>query len=80
MFKQMYHLATSRVVVLDSYCIVASVLKKKKGTTIIQMWHALGSFKKFGKSIIGKDESSVNISVMNKIQVNDGFDKIKLFM
>ncbi len=58
MFRQMYHLATSRVVVLDSYCIVASILKKKKGTTIIQMWHALGSFKKFGYSVLDQEEGS----------------------
>ena len=70
-FRQMYHIATSKVVILDTYCIPIGVLKHKKSLKVIQMWHALGSFKKFGKSIIGKDESSVNISVMNKIQVND---------
>ena len=54
MFKQMYHIATSKVVVLDSYCITISILKHKKKLKVVQMWHALGSFKKFGKSIIGK--------------------------
>ena len=58
MFKQMYHLATSKVIVLDSYCIVACVLKKKKNTVIIQMWHALGAFKKFGYSILDQEEGT----------------------
>ncbi len=58
MFTQMYHLATSRVVVLDGYCITASTLKKKKGTTIIQMWHAVGAFKKFGYSILDMEEGT----------------------
>ena len=58
MFRQMYHLATSKVIVLDSYCITACVLKKKKGTVIVQMWHALGAFKKFGRSILDKEEGT----------------------
>lgn len=58
MFKQMYHVATSKVVILDSYCIVISVLKHKKSLTVIQIWHAIGSMKKFGYAMIGKDEGS----------------------
>ena len=30
MLKQMYYIATSKVVILDSYCIAASVLRHKK--------------------------------------------------
>ena len=48
MITQMYHLATSKVVILDSYCILASVLKHKKNLCIIQMWHSMGTMKKFG--------------------------------
>lgn len=55
-FRQMYHIATSRVVILDSYCIAVSVLKQRESLTVIQMWHALGSLKKFGLSIIGSGE------------------------
>ena len=36
MFTQMYHIATSKVVVLDSYCIVISILKHKKELKVIQ--------------------------------------------
>lgn len=45
---QMYHIASSKVVVIDGYCILVSVLPKKKNQKVIQMWHALGAIKKFG--------------------------------
>ena len=54
MLRQMYHIATSKVVVLDGYCILVSVLHKKKHQSVIQMWHALGAIKKFGYQTIGK--------------------------
>lgn len=56
MFKQMYHISTSKIVILDGYCIVISILKHKKELKVIQIWHALGSLKKFGYSILGKNE------------------------
>lgn len=69
-FRQMYHLATSKVVVLDSYCITASVLPHKKDTKIIQIWHALGAIKKFGHQTLntksGSDESVAKIMCMHQ--------------
>ena len=56
--RQMYHIATSKVVVLDSYCIAVSVLCQRKSLTVIQMWHALGALKRFGLSIVGEGEGS----------------------
>ena len=53
MFVQMYYLATSRLVVLDGYCIVACVLPHRKGTEILQMWHAVAAIKRFGYQSIG---------------------------
>ena len=43
MFRQMKVMAVSRVVVLDGYCILASMLSHKKDLKIVQIWHALGS-------------------------------------
>ncbi|WP_317316770.1 CDP-glycerol glycerophosphotransferase family protein [Longibaculum muris] len=57
-FKQMYHIATSQAVILDTYCIPISILKQRKKLIIIQMWHALGAFKKFGYSILDQPEGS----------------------
>lgn len=47
LMSQMYHIATSKVIVIDGYCILVSILPKK-GQKVIQMWHALGAIKKFG--------------------------------
>lgn len=58
MLQQMYHLATSQILILDSYSILASVLKHKKELLIVQMWHSIGTMKKFGYSILDKPEGS----------------------
>ena len=58
MWIQMYHVATSKVAIIDGYQIVISVLKHKKKLKVIQIWHALGSLKKFGYSIADKEEGS----------------------
>jgi len=57
-YYQMYHIATSKVVVLDGYCIPVCTLKHKKDLKVIQIWHALGALKKFGYSILDKNEGS----------------------
>lgn len=56
--RQMYHIVTSEMVILDTYCIAVSVLKQRPNLIVIQMWHALGALKKFGYSILGKEEGS----------------------
>ena len=56
MIHQAYEMATSKVVVLDAYCPLASVLHHRPELRVVQMWHALGAFKKFGWSIVDKSE------------------------
>lgn len=56
--KQMYHLATSKICIIDSYIIPVSILNHKKNLLIIQIWHALGAIKKFGHDAIDKLEGS----------------------
>ena len=56
MIRQMYHIATSKVVVLDSYCIVVSLLHHRKDLQIIQMWHSMGTMKKFGYTALDTPE------------------------
>lgn len=75
MFRQMYYLATSKVAVLDSYCICASVLHHKKSLTIIQMWHALGSLKRFGRSITGAEEGSSK-ELADAMKMHHGYNYI----
>ena len=58
MFRQMYHLATSKAAVLDTYCIVVSLLKHRKDLQVIQMWHSMGTMKLFGYTAVGTGEGS----------------------
>lgn len=58
MLRQMYHMAGARVLILDGYCIAASMLRHKRNLKIIQIWHSMGSMKKFGYTAMGKEEGS----------------------
>lgn len=49
--KQTYHINTSSVVLLDGNNFPVCQVKKKKQTTVIQLWHACGGIKKFGCDI-----------------------------
>jgi CDP-ribitol ribitolphosphotransferase len=49
-----YHLAASRVTVVDDYYFPMYVITPRPGTTRVQVWHAAGAFKKFGFSVLDK--------------------------
>jgi CDP-ribitol ribitolphosphotransferase len=55
-----YRVASSRVVVVDDYFFPIYPVKKRSGVTIIQVWHACGAFKRFGRATLesewGADE------------------------
>jgi CDP-ribitol ribitolphosphotransferase len=75
MFVQMYHIATSEVAVLDSYCIVISCLHHKKSLKVIQMWHGLGCFKKFGYSVLGKSGGS-SLTIARAMHMHEKYDMV----
>ncbi|WP_142301764.1 CDP-glycerol glycerophosphotransferase family protein [Bacillus sp. 7894-2] len=54
MLKASYSLATSRFFIIDDFYFPVYVVKQRKGTEVIQLWHAAGAFKKFGLSTINK--------------------------
>lgn len=71
MIRQMYHIATSKVVILDSYCIAICVLKHKKNLRVIQIWHSIGTMKKFGYDILDQEEgNSSKIAKIMKMHQN----------
>lgn len=47
--KQAYYFNTAKVVVLDANSVVLNAVIKKKKTIVLQIWHACGALKKFGK-------------------------------
>ncbi len=46
--KSIYHLSTSKCVVIDNYYAFLSVIKFRKNVECIQIWHAAGTLKHFG--------------------------------
>ena len=75
MFRQLYHLATARVALLDSYCIVISLLSHRKSLLVIQMWHSVGTMKKFGYSILDQEEGSSS-KVAKMMRMHRGYDYV----
>lgn len=71
LFKQMRLIATSKVVITDGYNLPVCLLKHKKGTKVIQMWHALGAVKQFGYQVLGnKDGVSPKVAKILKMHHN----------
>ena len=75
LLRQMHLIAGARVVVLEGYCVAASVFKHRPGTCIVQMWHSLDAFKKFGFQIL--DLPSGTSSKMAKLmRMHQGYSHI----
>lgn len=75
MAKQVFFIATSRAVVLDSYCIVVSLLGDRIEAPVVQIWHALGNMKKFGYAALDTPEghSSKTARLMH---MHEGYDAV----
>lgn len=60
-----YHLATARLFIVDDYFFPIYVIEPRRGTTIVQTWHASGAFKRIGYGVLdktfGADESLVSL-------------------
>ncbi|WP_082252759.1 CDP-glycerol glycerophosphotransferase family protein [Bacillus sp. FJAT-27251] len=50
-----YDLATSKYILLDDFYPMVYPLKIRDGAELIQLWHAVGAFKTFGYSRVGKE-------------------------
>lgn len=72
--RQMYHLATSKVCVIDSYCLPVCILKHKKTLTILQIWHSIGKIKKSGYQTLdskcGRNKEIAELLCMHKNYTN----------
>lgn len=75
MLRQMYHLATSKIILLDSYSILVSILNHNDSLLVIQMWHSVGTMKKFGYSILDKPEGSPS-KLAKIMKMHRGYDYI----
>lgn len=73
--KQEAAILRSNVVVLDTYCIPASMLPHRKDTKIVQMWHALGAIKKFGWQTVGREGGSSE-KTARLMKMHHGYDAV----
>ena len=75
LYEQMVSIASSKVIIVDGYNLPVSLLKHKKGTKVIQMWHALGAIKKFGYQSIGKVDG-INPTVARILKMHANYDYV----
>ena len=60
LLESTYYLATSKFFVIDDFYFPVYVIQPRKGTEVVQAWHACGAFKKFGYSILDKEYGADN--------------------
>ncbi len=67
LLKQIYHAMTSRMIVINGYCVSASVLDLKGRAKVMQIWHAQSAVKKFGYQTVGlpSGRSSETARILN---------------
>jgi CDP-ribitol ribitolphosphotransferase len=75
LLKRMYHIATSKACVIDSYIIPISILNHKERLTVIQIPHGLGAIKKVGYQAIGKKEGSDEV-VAEEMKMHRNYDYV----
>lgn len=73
LLRSLYHLATSRVCVLDSYWPAVSTLKHKSELKVIQMWHALGKIKQSGQQALDRPGGRER-RIANVLKMHQGYD------
>lgn len=71
----MFYLATSKAVLLDSYCIAVSLLDEYIKAPVIQMWHAMGNMKKFGYTSLDEGEGR-SYSTAHAFKMHHGYDAV----
>lgn len=74
-FKEMYHISTSKVLIVDGYCIMASTLWHKKSLTIIQTWHANAIIKKIGLQTLSS-RSNLQRRLAVKMNMHKNYDYV----
>ena len=72
-YRQMYHLATSKVCLADTYIIPISILKHRKNLKIIELCHGIGNIKKFGYQTL-KTESGKGEELSKLMNMHGNYD------
>lgn len=75
MVQAAWYIATSRVFVVDDYFYPLYVIKPRKGTFVLQVWHACGAFKKFGYSVLDKGFGASR-DFVDTVQIHSNYDMV----
>jgi CDP-ribitol ribitolphosphotransferase len=75
MMRATYELATARYFIIDAYYYPVYVSSLRKGTEVIQLWHACGAFKKFGYSVLDKSYSPDD-DYLKMVQIHRNYSKV----
>lgn len=75
MMRATYELATARYFIIDDYYYPVYVSSLRKGTEVIQLWHACGAFKKFGYSVLDKSYSPDD-DYLKMVQIHRNYSKV----
>lgn len=68
-----YHLGRAKLFIVDDYYFPIYVIKPRKGTTIVQTWHASGAFKKIGWSVLDKTFGA-DESLVEHVEIHSNYD------
>ena len=68
-----YRLATTRLFIVDDYFFPIYVIKPRRGTTIVQTWHASGAFKRIGYGVLDKSFGA-DESLIAKVAIHSNYD------
>jgi len=75
MLEQMRAIASARVVAIDAYAASVSLLRRRKETKVVQLWHAPEAIKKFSLQIVGTPAGQ-RPGVAKALHMHEGYDAI----
>lgn len=73
--KSLYHMATSKVCVLESYWPPLSICKRRPNTKVVQMWHSIGKVKQSGLIAAGRPGGR-SAKLSKAMRMHKGYDFI----
>lgn len=71
--KKMYYILTANTIIVNDYISLFSKIKVRNSTQLVQVWHAGGAFKKFGKDSLQNIKNENNME--NCIACHSQYDK-----
>lgn len=75
LLRSLYHLATSKVCVLDSYWPAVSMLTHRKDLVVYQIWHSIGKIKQSGKQAVGRAQGR-QAYISTGMRMHEGYDYV----